>query len=674
MSSIKYWNPKFAIQNMKKSKGVLTLFLGMFPILNFLVLLLLFRESNSTVNLTTISILQFIGMYIIPFIVGISLFHYLFKRKSVDFIGSMPLSRKTIYVTNVITGLGLLALFILINTAFLFFASMLANYALPFSMILDYFLIWLVTYFFVFSVSMIAISISGNVMTTIAVSMLLFFLVPFLHAFAKAGINQTGNFYIECNHQACLPENYSCDNIESCEKKERENQYQLHSERMSSYVYTMPYENFHQIIFFNSDKTLFEVTAFGKMIVLGLGSLVLSFFLFSRRKLENTETSFKNYWVHSFVKGLTMIPFLTLIYEVLIESEDSLLVFFVLLCILIGYFFLYDIITRKGIGKWKDSILAFFLIVSIGGVLIVSLDHMGSSRVFKEKEIDKLVFDIYPSGYPTEADRIYELTIKNKELISKILSVSLDQKKTNPSSYDNSYYMNTYAYFNDSVVLYYYAYLDEEVGKDLLSAVKQGKEYQEERKIDFSDVYGIEVGNQFVSEGKEGIPYIKEAYESTTTQDAAHEEIVVFHVYRDGKPMEKEVSTKQSKKLQSWVEKEFEKRNQEVYQEIKKEMQEESQSYLLWVDYETDNKDNLLGEYEEYDMYELNKWSKEGWLSFLEKYHEEKVSFEKPVLVLRINNQRFYTNKIEEAKKVLADAIAKKDSQEPVTPSTTETK
>ncbi len=191
MNLIKYWNPKFAIQNIKKSKSILALFLGLFPILNFLILLLMFRDQSSVLQLDSLSLLQFIGMYLIPMIIGISLFSYLFKRKSVDFIGSMPLSRKTIYVTNVITGLGLLAIFVLVNTGILFFASKISGYTLPLAMIGDYFLIWLVTYFFIFAVSMIAISVSGNIMTVIAVSMLLFLLIPFLHDYTKSdGIKQ----------------------------------------------------------------------------------------------------------------------------------------------------------------------------------------------------------------------------------------------------------------------------------------------------------------------------------------------------------------------------------------------------------------------------------------------------------------------------------------------------
>ena len=667
MNLIKYWNPKFAIQNIKKSKSILALFLGLFPILNFLILLLMFRDQSSVLQLDSLSLLQFIGMYLIPMIIGISLFSYLFKRKSVDFIGSMPLSRKTIYVTNVITGLGLLAIFVLVNTGILFFASKISGYTLPLAMIGDYFLIWLVTYFFIFAVSMIAISVSGNIMTVIAVSMLLFLLIPFLHDYTKSGWNQTEVFYLECNHQECLPQNYTCNDYATCENKVKENQYQLRAERSSNYVYTMPYELFHYIVYERTDGNLYNQTSFGKMIVLGISSFVISFFLFSKRKLENTETSFKNYWVHSFVKGLTMIPFLVFIYELVDETSVSILVLSVLVCLLIGYFFLYDLITKKGIGHWKDSILSFFLIVSIGGLLIVTLDHLGTTRVFKEKNIDKLVFDIYPHGENSDGNRgVNELEIHDQKLISKILSVSLDQEKTNPSSYDNSYFINTHAYFNDSVILYYNAWIDKDAGKQLVDSILESKDYKNENKINFNNVTGLEVGERFVSTTDEIISYLQDAYESTEELNSVHEERVSFYVYRDGRSIEKWVSTKNSKKLQSWVEKEFTKRNKEVYQKIEK-MSEENKNYL-WIDFSSYDKEDFFSDYEIYDNYELNQRTREKWLSFIEKYHSDTLSFDQPVLILRLDGNYFYTNRVEEAKKLLDDAVEEwKNSEEPET-------
>ena len=54
-----------------------------------------------------------LGTFILPIIISICLFNYIYKKKSVDFINSMPISRKSIFITNTILGIIIIIFFIL---------------------------------------------------------------------------------------------------------------------------------------------------------------------------------------------------------------------------------------------------------------------------------------------------------------------------------------------------------------------------------------------------------------------------------------------------------------------------------------------------------------------------------------------------------------------------------
>ena len=160
-----FFNKKYAFQNIKKSKGVLAFFLGIVPLLNTFYLFSVLTSSMDPLNLGELSFMTIIGVYIIPFVVSICLFGYIFKKKSVDFICSMPISRKTIFITNTITGILLLVGMLFINALLIELVGLVTSSAIPLTMILDYLLVWIITYIFVFILFNVGISFAGNSIT-----------------------------------------------------------------------------------------------------------------------------------------------------------------------------------------------------------------------------------------------------------------------------------------------------------------------------------------------------------------------------------------------------------------------------------------------------------------------------------------------------------------------------
>ena len=184
MNLMKLFNKNYLLQNLKKSKTVLSIFVGLIPILNTIILIMFLKNNNGYIlALSEISIISFIGIYILPIIISICLFNYVYKKKSVDFINSMPISRKSIFVTNTILGIILFGLMLIVNVILIKITSLIFNSIIPFSLLMDYFWYFLVVYIFAFSATNLAMTVSGNAVTQIVVTLLLFFLVPFVSAY-----------------------------------------------------------------------------------------------------------------------------------------------------------------------------------------------------------------------------------------------------------------------------------------------------------------------------------------------------------------------------------------------------------------------------------------------------------------------------------------------------------
>ncbi len=434
---MKYFNKNFLIQNFKKSKSALLLFIAIIPVLNVVSLLIMgssYKSSGFVPNLETISSVSSFGLFILPFVLSISLFGFIFKKKSVDFVNSMPVSRKTIFVTNSIGGILVLIAMTLINLIVifitnLFFPSIIINAPI----LVDYFILWTVSYIFVFTISNIATAVSGNTITSIIVSMLIMFFIPFVHNYVTelAHQNHYGNKLV-CSSEQCKPVNYECYGNEDCIKKQNQGVYEKHLSGTiadNKYDYTTPYQLIRKIF---SVNTLYQP----KQILIMIGLSIIYFFvgmnLFQRRKMEVTETTFKSFHTHSLVKCLTLVPVIIFIYEILDYTNSSSFLLFAITLITI-YFFVYDLITKKGITNFLKSIIylgSSIIIVTAFCFLTKEIMQNKESNKYKVEDIEAIA--IIPVELDFSYDDIsqYEGTFLNdKNLINQVVSnIMSDQK------------------------------------------------------------------------------------------------------------------------------------------------------------------------------------------------------------------------------------------------------
>lgn len=504
MNLINLFNFNYLKQNLKKSKGALAVFIGIIPIINILTLFLMSdnNHSNEIINLSNISIINFIGVFVLPIIISVCLFGYVFKKRSVDFVNSMPISRKSIFITNTIGGISILVIMNLINAIFIYILSnTLPNLIIPIPMIIDYFILWTVAYVFVFTVSNIAVSVSGNMITSIAVSALILFLIPYIHFFTCQALIPTHNnqYILECTSKECISNEYDSIYPEYVELS-KENKYMMtFGQKQYKVSYNIPANlilNVSNYSYSNGSEKLYNTTSIIKTFILSLIYIVIGYFLFINRKMEVSETSFKNTTVHNIVKCLTMVPILSFTYLIFKESYLDIISILILLVIIIAYYFIFDLITRRGINNFKLNIITLIIYIPLFMLFMKGLDVITNVKTFNVNDIDSVNVDTLSED--TINPIVSEVYIEDKDFITYLLKNSAYDSyeiKNNDIPYINVNFKinNKLLYTQISFQKEEYEYI-----KNYLSNNNELKKTI--NKFEYKETYAIKIGNLVVNE------------------------------------------------------------------------------------------------------------------------------------------------------------------------------
>lgn len=371
MNLTKLFNFKYFMQNLKKSKGLVALLIIVVPIFTTLATVLIVNNGNEIhiPSKEELMIVNIIGMYIIPVLMSLVLFGYVYKKKSVDFINSQPINRKTIFVTNTICGIILMAVIQAITAALvLICGAILPNLIIFPQMILDIFIMMWISYSFTFVATNVAMSVSGTFSTQIVLTMLILFLVPFC-------IDSYFDFSNGFNYE-----------IVNGEK--------IYNEFLNvDTYYTMPYQMFH-IIMVNrtSEFNLYSGRIISRMLVLGAIYYFIGLHLFKNRKMENNEESFFNEKIHIIVKALTMFPMI-----ILLNIADSGKEFNIIaIAVIITYYFVYDFCVKRKINL-KSSLIYLVLTFAVLQGTCSGLEKLKEATPTSKLNIDNIAsvkFDV----------------------------------------------------------------------------------------------------------------------------------------------------------------------------------------------------------------------------------------------------------------------------------------
>ncbi len=409
------FNFNFFKENIRKSKGLLAFLLGVIPIINIIFLIILLTTSNTNLLIfNELSLLTYAGMIFIPLSLSVTLFGFILKKKSVDFVMSKPISRRSIFITNTLGGILVLLIFMIINTLiFGLFGLVFESLTIPFALLIDYFLFWFISYVFMFTVTNLAIILSGNLITSIVVALIILLIVPYLN-----GINYltqdyySGNNYIVCDNEDCKPTNYYCYNNSNCEEHLLDNEYNLYYGKLMTYNFTAPLAMLNEAA--NENNTFYNSMSLIKMVVLSVIYSVIGYFAFKRRKMENNETSFKNSFVHYLVKGITLFPVCLVTYAI-IEGAGAIGWLISIVGIII-YSIVYDLITRREIYKpFKSLVISVLLFCIFTGVYALNFEVFDNPEKVIKK-VDSITYE--------------GMEITDRDLINSVIKSLLEENTT----------------------------------------------------------------------------------------------------------------------------------------------------------------------------------------------------------------------------------------------------
>lgn len=496
MSLTNLFNFNYLKENIKKSKAIILLCILLLPIINGIILLMnCSLDNNFMPNIYELSGVVLFGMYIVPVILSITLFSFVYKKGSIDFTLSMPISKKQIFLTNTVGGIVILLLMQLINFIIMFAISLIySNIIIDYRMLFDILLIYSISYIFVFTCTNIAVSVSSNKITTIVVTLLILFLIPFVSTFITTDgfdYNAGDNAKIECISDECTPTIYECNDIR-CEIDKKNNIYSGYVTKVDDITYTMPYELIKDTVFGIESEDNINVSLI-KMSVLSIIYIFVGLILFGKKKYEVVGTSFRSDNVHIFVRTLTTIPIVCISYIIIRDFDISsydLFSIILLLVLIFTYLIIYDLITRKKVTNFFK--MAFCLVIVFVFAALTGYFFDDKDYIIDSKDIDMLTFEDY--------DNTNIGSTKNKDIINYVISLLLDSSPQGDVYY--TYYVKTNTKsgiyrFNIYATLENYNYITAKLLNDK-DYLKTSSEYRNSKVfgIGFKDGYiGVDDNN-----------------------------------------------------------------------------------------------------------------------------------------------------------------------------------
>lgn len=528
---VSYFNFNYLIENIKKSRGIIFLFIFIIPIFTCLFMLLLNSAYTNGARLTTlidISIPSLIGMYIIPFVMAVTLFNFLFKKDSVDFINGLPLKRETIYITNIIAGLGIFLLIFLITSLLMFVSSFFFKaLIIPSSMYWYYFITFFITYSFVFIVSSLTLSLTGSRMAHIALTLIVLFIPGFMSDFYVSNVyNFNNNDYI----------NPACDVYDSkCQKFEIDNQLIVGTSYKLSNGATLPYKYINMVprAFFgiyNHESTyqaevmsVYNASSLLRMLFLSVIYFMIGLITFVNRKMEIAESTFKSERIHQIVKCLTLFP-LCLGAITLFNQEPSVTILLIMLTIIITIYVVYDLITRRNSGQFMKSVI-YFLCLVLGTITIyITLHQISGFEAFKEikkEEVSNVGIDLshrFNNVGPNDDISILRKRITDKRIIDLIFE-NANRRMT--SDIEGKKFAIRLGLKNGSAHYFNFTLLESEYN-ELLTLLDMDKDYKKAFvNIPYNDVYAVYLGGSLLDKTSSDkvIELVKEGYSDKSLSD-----------------------------------------------------------------------------------------------------------------------------------------------------------
>lgn len=437
MNLRKLINFNFIKENIKKSLGILLFLFFIIPIVNILYLFNMLNQQIYVINLIDLTKMTYFASFIFPVVIAYILNNYLFKQNSLDFYLSKPINKRKLFFSNILAGL-LLILVLLIINVIVFSLFNLTNLSIPFALLFDYFIYTFVLYSFIYIVITLAISLCGNFITALIVSIILIWSFP-----------------ITLDVDKLLSENYTETYIKF---KGDNNEYYVDHIKNIKHPLTVP-----------SSYILKKEFNTGDIIKTSLLSIIYIFagyVLFKRRKMENITSGFKNESLHYVVKTISLLPFMLL--NALFLKEKTIFTGLIITLAAIFYYLIYDLLTQKKLYKPLKSAIIFtwtYIILSLCfyGIIsaynkkqVINCSELTTSNAYSEYLTTTVTsFDLIKNSFNNHSDtsELFNINNNSYQIIVPLSSDAFTSIHKNDLS-DYIKYINNASYKNTTAAYY----------------------------------------------------------------------------------------------------------------------------------------------------------------------------------------------------------------------------
>lgn len=439
MNLMKLINFNFIKENIKKSLGILLFLFFIIPIVNILYLFNMLNQQIYVINLIDLTKMTYFASFIFPVVIAYILNNYLFKQNSLDFYLSKPINKRKLFFSNILAGL-LLILVLLIINVIVFSLFNLTNLSIPFALLFDYFIYTFILYSFIYIVITLAISLCGNFITALIVSIILIWSFP-----------------ITLDVDKLLSENYTETYIKF---KGDNNEYYVNHIKNIKHPLTLPSS---YIL-----KKEFNTADIIKTSLLSIIYIFAGYVLFKRRKMENITSGFKNESLHYVVKTISLLPFMLL--NALFLKEKTIFTGLIIALAAIFYYLIYDLLTQKKLYKPLKSAIIFtwtYIILSLCfyGIIsaynkkqVINCSELTTSNAYSEYLTTTVTsFDLIKNSFNNHSDtsELFNINNNSYQIIVPLSSDAFTSiHKNDLSNYikyiNNASYKNTTAaYYNN---------------------------------------------------------------------------------------------------------------------------------------------------------------------------------------------------------------------------------
>lgn len=436
---MKLINFNFIKENIKKSLGILLFLFFIIPIVNILYLFNMLNQQIYVINLIDLTKMTYFASFIFPVVIAYILNNYLFKQNSLDFYLSKPINKRKLFFSNILAGL-LLILILLIINVIVFSLFNLTNLSIPFALLFDYFIYTFVLYSFIYIVITLAISLCGNFITALIVSIILIWSFP-----------------ITLDVDKLLSENYTETYIKF---KGDNNEYYVDHIKNIKHPLTLPSS---YIL-----KKEFNTADIIKTSLLSIIYIFAGYVLFKRRKMENITSGFKNESLHYVVKTISLLPFMLL--NALFLKEKTIFTGLIITLAAIFYYLIYDLLTQKKLYKPLKSAIIFtwtYIILSLCfyGIIsaynkkqVINCNELTTTNAYSEYLTTTVTsFDLIKNSFNNHSDtsELFNINNNSYQIIVPLSSDAFTSiHKNDLSNYikyiNNASYKNTTAaYYNN---------------------------------------------------------------------------------------------------------------------------------------------------------------------------------------------------------------------------------